>query len=343
MPRTLPLFALATLLPVPLLLLGALAGWPWALAAILYITVGVFALDELAPRTPGPAASPAGANALSAILALLHLPLMGLAVLALAGTFGAGPADRLAVFFAFGLWLGQVGNANAHELIHRRHPLLRGLGAAVFTAHLFGHHATAHPAIHHRFVATPDDPNTARRGEGFWRFWPRAAAGSFGAGWRVEAARLIHRGRSPWHPANPYWRYLGGALALMLLALAAAGPAGWAAFVALALYAQMQLMLSDYVQHYGLIRPRGADGRYAPVSPAQSWDAAHWMSGLFTLNAPRHADHHSHATRPFPALAACPDAPRLPGPLPVMATLALIPRAWRRVMDPRLDRLGRAT
>jgi alkane 1-monooxygenase len=340
MPRTVPLFALATLLPVPLLVMGALHGWPWALAAILWITIGVFTLDQLAPRGPERAASPAGTDVLSAALGLLHLPLIGLAVLALGGVFGGGAADRITLFLAIGLWIGQTGNANAHELIHRANPFLRGLGTALFTAHLFGHHATAHPAIHHRFVATPDDPNTARRGESFWRFWPRAWAGSFRAGWRVEAARLARRGRGPWNWRNPYWLYLGGGLSLMLAALVTAGPAGWLGYVLLALWAHTQLLLSDYVQHYGLVRPRRPDGRFAPVSPAQSWDAGHWMSGLFMLNAPRHADHHAHPARPYPLLEAPGGAPRLPGPLPAMAALALFPGAWRRVMDPRLDRMA---
>lgn len=342
MPRTVPLFALATLFPVPLLILGAVAGWVWAVAAILYITLGVFALDELTPADATSARSPAGADALSAILALLHFPLMGLAVLSLSGAFGGGWGDLVAVFFAFGLWFGQVGNANAHELIHRSPRFLRGLGTLVFTAHLFGHHATAHPAIHHRFVATPEDPNSARRGESFYRFWRRAWAGSFRGGWQVEAARLARRGHGPWHWRNPYWLYLGGGLALMLIALGTTGPGGWVAFVVLALYAQTQLLLSDYVQHYGLSRVIGANGRPVPTGPQHSWDAPHWMSGLWMLNAPRHADHHAHPSRPFPLLEAPAAAPRLPWPLPVMGGVALFPRLWRRVMHRRLDRLAAA-
>ena len=59
------------------------------------------------------------------------------------------------------------------------------------------------------------------------------------------------------------------------------------------------------------------------------------------LNAPRHADHHVHPARPYPELRLSPDgrAPLLPYSLPVMATLALVPPLWHKVMDKRLSRL----
>ena len=60
------------------------------------------------------------------------------------------------------------------------------------------------------------------------------------------------------------------------------------------------------------------------------------------LNAPRHADHHGHPARPYPALELSPggQAPILPWSLPVMATVALMPGLWRRIMDPRLKKLA---
>lgn len=56
------------------------------------------------------------------------------------------------------------------------------------------------------------------------------------------------------------------------------------------------------------------------------------------LAAPRHSDHHAHPTKPYPALKmhAADVAPNLPYSLPVMATIALYPRLWRQVMDPRV-------
>jgi len=95
--------------------------------------------------------------------------------------------------------------------------------------------------------------------------------------------------------------------------------------------------MSDYVQHYGLRRTVGPDGRPEPVGPRHSWNAPHWFTSALMLNAPRHSDHHAHPSRPYPELTLpAPDtAPTLPHSLPVMACLALWPSQWRRVMDPR--------
>ncbi len=330
------LFALVTLAPVPLLAAGALWGGFWLLAALIYMSVFAFCLDQLAALSLGE--DDAGrefpaATWLSALLGLVHFPLFALAVLAVAGRSGLAPAERVAAFFAFGLYFGQVSNSNAHELIHRGQRILFALGKWAFITHLFGHHASAHRLVHHVHVATPRDPNTARRGENFYRFAPRAWIGSFLEGLRAENAR---RQRSGADGVHPYATCLAGAALALGASALLAGPAGVAAHLALAAYATMQLLLSDYVQHYGLRRTIGPDGRPEPVSPAHSWDSPRWFSGLLMLNAPRHADHHMHPTRPFPALQQPDDAPKLPYGLPVMGAIALWPARWRRLMDRRL-------
>src|SRR5690606_8872475 len=122
-----------------------------------------------------------------------------------------------------------------------------------------------------------------------------------------------------------YLEYVGGGLAMLLLGWLVAGWPGVAGWLALAGYAQMQIFLSDYVQHYGLGRDGGIE--------ATSWNAPHWFSGHLMLNAPRHSDHHAHPSRPFPALrldASGPE-PTLPYALPMMAGIALVPSVWKRV------------
>ena len=111
-----------------------------------------------------------------------------------------------------------------------------------------------------------------------------------------------------------------------------------AVWLALSLHAQSQLLLSDYVQHYGLMRRTLPDGRLEPVADRHSWNAPHWFSAGMMLNAPRHSDHHAHPARPYPALRLpAPDAaPHLPWPLPVCCLVALVPPLWRRMIHPRL-------
>ncbi len=329
-------FAAVTLLPVALMLLGvALGGW-FAGLALLFISVAVWLLDRFAARAapfvPGADEFPA-ADGLSVVLALVHLALLPLMVWALAGGAGLSGGAVVALFLGFGLWLGQVSNSNAHELIHRQDRWQRGLGVALYSSVGYGHHATAHRLVHHRFVATEDDPNTAQRGEHFYDFALRAWPAEYAAGRAMETARHQRATRRRLHP---YTVYLLGAVLAAVLALLLAGLSGLLVWLLLAAYAQVQLLLSDYVQHYGLLRARLPDGRPEPVGPGHSWDAPHWASSALMLNAPRHADHHAHPGRAYPALDLPEQSLRLPYSLPFMAMLALVPPLWFRVMDRRL-------
>jgi alkane 1-monooxygenase len=340
--RAMAAFAAATIVPGLAIALGAVAGGVWVWLALAAMTVVVGVLDRLAgraaPALPGADGFPA-ADRLSAGLALFHLALVPLVVWALAGGSGLGLAERVGLFVAAGLYLGQVANANAHELIHRTDRRLFRLGAAVYTALLFAHHTSAHRHVHHRFVATEDDPNSARRGESLYAFVPRAWIGSFVAGHEIETALRQRRAPGARRGLHPYVWYLAGMAACVAAIGLAFGAAGVAAYVALAAHAQVQLLVSDYVQHYGLARARRPDGGIAPVAAGHSWNAPHRASSALMLNAPRHSDHHAHPARPYPALTLPEGAPTLPHSLPVMGMLAFYPRRFFRVMDRRLDRL----
>jgi len=332
-------YALATLPPLAMLIAGALWGGAWGAAALVWLTLLAAGLDHWLspPAPPAQGTHGPGADALSALLALGHLALLPLAVLALADP-GRSLGETVPLFFAAASFLGQVSHPNAHELIHRKSALLRGLGAAVYAAMLFGHHVSAHRLVHHRFVGTQDDPNTPRAGEGFWRFLPRAWAGSWRAGLAQETGRAARRGQAALSLRNPYWIWVGGGALATVLAAQLAGPAGLAWMLALAALAHMQILLSDYIQHYGLHRLPLPSGRIEPVGPHHSWNAPRGFSSYLMLNAPSHSDHHMHPNRPYDVLQTPADAPRLPYSLPIMAMLAVIPPVWRRNMDRRAAR-----
>ena len=325
------IFAAATLTPVPLIGLAAWQGGIWVLLALATLTLLVAMLDHLVARAlPAlPDQEFPVADGLSVVLAVAHAGLLALAVAALAGNWLA-PWEKLGLFAAAGLFFGQISNSNAHELIHRPGRGLHSLGMWVYISLLFGHHTSAHPLVHHRLVGTRADPSTARLGEGLYRFAWRAWTGSFRAGWRSEQARLRQTGGASWR--HPYVIYLGGAALMLGLAVAAGGVLP---YLALCGFAQFQLLMSDYVQHYGLSRALGPAGKPVPISPQQSWNAPHPASSALLLNAPRHSDHHARPSRRFPALDLAAGVPLLPHSLPVMACVALIPGLWRRLMDPR--------
>lgn len=343
--RQILLFAASALIPLGALVVGFAGAAPAAWAALGYMTLFVVLADQLLPQAataaPPDAEFPAG-DALLALIGFSALAVLPYGVHALVTQHGQGLATRFAGGLALGLWLGQVAVPAAHELIHRGGFRFVRLGVAVYTVVLFGHHTSAHRLVHHRLVATQDDPNTARDGEGFYRFFRRAWAGSFRTG--LAAENRLRREKSHlrgWSSAlHPYAIYLGGAVASLALGYMLAGWPGVAVWAALALHAQAQLLLSDYVQHYGLLRARMPDGSPAPQGAAHSWNAAHWLSGRMMLNAGRHSDHHLNPARPFPALRLPPtgSAPRLPWSLPMACTIALVPPLWRRAIGPHLAR-----
>lgn len=334
MSHPLKMFAIATILPVILIAAGAIMGGWFAAVAFGYMTVLTYGLDKFISHTPtvlDEDETQGAADFLSITLAICHFLLLGLVVYALGGGFPRTLGSSAMTFLAAGLFFGQVSNSNAHELIHRSSRILRALGVWVYISLLFGHHASAHRKVHHRWVATPDDPNTAQEGETFYDFAPSAWVGSFVAGYEMEKQ---DRERSQKRGINPYYLYVIGSIAMVLLALRIGGIGGGVVYVFLCFHAQIQLLLSDYVQHYGLLRDKQADGSYGPVSAAHSWNAPHWFSSHLMLNAPRHSDHHAHPMRPYPALKLpkAQDAPLLPYSLPIMATIALVPALWMRVM-----------
>ena len=327
-------FAFATLTPALLIAMGAIWGGVWVVAAVVYLTAMTSLLDRLIKRE-----TPSGTNqdgdALSMAIALTHFALIAVVVWALAGDH-LRPLAKLGIFLAAGLWLGQVSNSNAHELIHRPSRNLHRLGMWVYITMLFGHHTSAHVLVHHRLVATPADPNTSRKGEGLYRYVVRAWIGSFQQGYAAEKERLSRINRPAWR--NPYLIYVGGAILCLWTAMTLGGPSALLAYLGLCAYAQSQLLMSDYVQHYGLMRAQDAHGKPEPVSARHSWNSPHWFSSALMLNATRHSDHHAHPARQYPALTLPDEAPMLPRPLPLMASIALIPPLWRKIMDPRVER-----
>ena len=249
------------------------------------------------------------------------------------------PGDKLGIFFGFGVLSGTIGITYAHELMHQPSRVERRAADLLMAMVMYGHFRSEHLLVHHRWVGTPHDPVTARQGESFWRFFPRVLLACLISSWRAEADRLARRGRPWWDLANPFWIYATLQAGLILVAVALAGWAGLWLLLFQALVAVWQLELVNYIEHYGLSRQRDAAGRYEPVRPHHSWNAAQRASNWLLINLQRHSDHHAKPSRRFPVLQTHPEsaAPQLPHGYPLMTLAALVPPLWRRIMDPRVE------
>lgn len=248
---------------------------------------------------------------------------------------GAPLLELIGTVLAVGITGGVIGINVAHELVHRASRLDRTLGKLLLMMVCYFHWATEHVAGHHRRVATPEDPATARLGESLPAFLVRSVAQTFASSWRIEAQRNARRGvRSPLK--NPM---LWGALASCSIAAAMYVGFGWQAmwfFVAQSAVAIAFLETINYIEHYGLERRLMRPGVYERVTPLHSWNASQWLTNALLFNLQRHSDHHAFAARPYYQLRHHPEAPQLPTGYAGMALLAMVPPLWRRVMDPRV-------
>ena len=237
-----------------------------------------------------------------------------------------------------GIINGIVGVPFAHELMHRPWRGERLLAELYMTLVSYPHFVIEHVQNHHRNVATPSDPATARLGESLYAFLPRLWAGELKGAWQHERRRLTKRGRTPWSWRNRMLRYV---LQLAALYLAVGLWAGWRGMLMLAgqsLVAILLLAIINYIEHYGLLRREIAPGIYEPAGPQHSWDSSHLLSNLFLLNLGRHADHHLRPGRPYQHLRHREDAARMPLGYPAMLLLALVPPLFFRVMNPRAEK-----
>ncbi len=330
-------YAATTLPPLAALLLAGTAWGGFAYVALIWLTLAAAIADKLMQppqiATEEDVTDP-WSETLSVGLAFGHMLLLISTATALAS--GAMPFwQSVALFVATASFLGQVSHPNAHELIHRKPWALRALGAAVYTSVGFGHHVSAHRLVHHRHVGTEADPNTPLPGETFWQYLPRAWRGSFEAGIIGELDRLERKGRGPNHVSNPYWIWLGGALVSLIVMTLLAGIGGALVLIGLGALTGAQVLMSDYVQHYGLQRLELPNGRFEPVAAHHSWNSPKGFSSYLMMNAPAHSEHHLHPNRSYEQLDTPASVPTLPFSMPVMAMIALVPKAWARLMDHR--------
>ncbi|MEM6637014.1 MAG: alkane 1-monooxygenase [Pseudomonadota bacterium] len=247
--------------------------------------------------------------------------------------------EVLGLFFGVGVVSGSIGITYAHELMHQKPALERRLADLLMASVLYGHFRTEHLLIHHRFVATPRDPATARYGESFFHFFPRVLRQSFVSAFLVEAERLKRRQKPIWHRDNPFWTYAVLQSGFLILAALIGGWLGVALFAFQALIAVWQLELVNYIEHYGLTRRYVGAGKYEHARPHHSWNATTRATNWLLINLQRHSDHHFKPDRRFPLLQTYgkDEAPQLPYGYAVMTTAAMIPPLFRKLMNRRVD------
>lgn len=258
--------------------------------------------------------------------------LLQLAATAWAAAWVARPATSLVeavgLVLSTGLTTGVFGFVAAHELIHSRVSRDRALGLTLLASVFYMHFRIAHVYGHHRRAATPEDPASARLGEGLYAFLVRSVTGQVREAWAFEARRRREG------LGNRMVGYLA-LEAVLVIAIALISVRALAFILAVALVAVTLLESFNYVAHYGLVRRTGPDGRLERLGPKHSWNSGRRMNNAALFNMGRHSDHHRRMTRAYEQLEPLRGAAVLPSGYAAALLTALVPPLWRRVMDPR--------
>lgn len=248
---------------------------------------------------------------------------------------GLSAVESIGLAMTVGMVSGIAINT-AHELGHKRASVERWLSKVGLAQSAYGHFFIEHNRGHHVRVATPEDPASARLGEGFWTFLPRTVVGSLRSAWGLERTRLSRTGHSAWSIHNDILNAWAMTAVLFAALVAVFGLVVLPYLLIQAVIGFSLLEAVNYLEHYGLLRQRSEDGRYERTRPEHSWNSNNVVSNVLLYHLQRHSDHHANPTRRYQALRHVDEAPQLPTGYAGMILLAWFPPVWRRVMDRRL-------
>lgn len=253
-------------------------------------------------------------------------------------TGGFAVWESIGAIATLGIACGTFGINVGHELGHRRTRYEQNMAKVLLASSLYVHFFVEHNRGHHRRVATPEDPASARRGESLYAFWARSLPGGLRSAWALESARLSHDGRSAWSWSNEVLRGLVYQAVMLVLIGVIAGPWPLVAFMVAALGGVLLLETVNYVEHYGLTRGQSSMGVYERVRPQHSWNSERALGRLLLFELTRHSDHHANATRKYQILRHHEHVPELPSGYPGMLVIALFPPLFWALMDRAIQR-----
>jgi len=247
--------------------------------------------------------------------------------------------DTVGRIWVMGLLCGVFGINVGHELGHRVNVFEQTLAKMLLLTSLYMHFFIEHNKGHHKRVATPEDPSSARKGESVYAFYVRTILFSYLSAWEIANKEVRKKNRSVLSLHNEMIRFT--LIQLVFVALIMIG-FGWlttfyyfiAAFIGITL-----LETVNYIEHYGLQRRSAGDGKYERAMPEHSWNSNHVVGRLMLFELSRHSDHHYLASRKYQVLRHHDESPQMPTGYPGMMILSLVPPVWFRIMNRRIEKL----
>lgn len=244
--------------------------------------------------------------------------------------------DKLGRIATMGMLCGTFGINVGHELGHRVNKFEQWLARIALMTSLYMHFFIEHNKGHHKNVATPEDPSSAKYGEMIYTFWLRTIVYSYISAWKIANDELQKRGKSKWSLKNEMLQAHIIQILFLLIIYFVFGLAILGYYLIAAAMGILLLETVNYIEHYGLSRKQLANGRYERAMPAHSWNSNHVIGRFMLFELSRHSDHHYLASRKYQVLKHHEDAPQMPTGYPGMMLLAMVPPAWFWVMNKRI-------
>jgi len=246
---------------------------------------------------------------------------------------------RVGRIISMGLLCGIFGINVGHELGHRSNKTEQFMAKMLLLSSQYLHFFIEHNKGHHKQVATPLDPASARRGESLYTFYPRTLIGSYVSAWHIAARDCQKKGVS-----NISWRNEMIQFTVIQVAMLSGigyffGPTILFSYLASALIGILLLESVNYIEHYGLQRKETTPGSYERTQPWHSWNSNHVLGRIMLFELSRHSDHHYVASRKYQLLRHMEGAPQMPTGYPGMLILAHFPPLFFRVMNRTFQKL----
>ncbi len=241
---------------------------------------------------------------------------------------------------SMGLLCGVFGINVGHELGHRANKFEQFLAKALLLTSQYMHFYIEHNRGHHKRVATPDDPSTARLNEWLFAFYYRTIIDCYIDAWRIAKRDMVKRGKPVISIHNEMVRYT---IIQLLFIATIFFVFGWMITVCYLVAAGLGIGLLEtvnYIEHYGLRRRELEAGKYERPMPWHSWNSSHVVGRLMLFELSRHSDHHYMASRKYQVLRHHDNSPQMPTGYPGMMILAHIPPLFFYVMRKQMAKYG---
>lgn len=248
--------------------------------------------------------------------------------------------DEIGKIMGMGILCGSYGINVAHELGHRNNKKEQFLAKSLLLTSLYMHFFIEHNRGHHKYVATPEDPSTARFNEPVMLFWVRSMYQTWMKSWRLEKERLQRSNLNPLNLKNEMLQFQLVQIAYLTVIYFLFGGSGLTAMLLAGIIGGILLETINYIEHYGLLRKMETNGFYERVQTKHSWNSDHLIGRLLLFELSRHSDHHYKTHKKYQELQSAEDAPQMPTGYPGMMVLALLVPLWFWVMNPKVTELN---